>query len=280
MSKQYEWDININNNGNLNKLTEIAQYGVASTDYFRIFGGIDEANDCPGQDFGFDSIYFENKSKNDADEVHRIANELLDLFNGACRLTKKGYSNITINSIFFGKENLQISDELGDHFFLEIPENREYSYNNDLEQAFDSSLEQGLLVLAIGDEDVYDVLKHLREEASWVNFYKVLETLDRSLKSKNMSVFKKGTNERNRFDNAANNYSYTKYESRHAKKIPNGKVNKTYPMSTSEAHDFIYSVCKDYFHRIHDIEMPNVPREKRSLSVDDLDLGDMSKFVL
>ena len=77
VNPQKDWEVALN--GGPNDLRHISELGT-STDYFRVWGGIDYWNDCRNDHFSFNSIYFDGEQ--DEELVWQVAYELLSLFNG------------------------------------------------------------------------------------------------------------------------------------------------------------------------------------------------------
>ena len=111
MCLQTNWEVMLD--GDPQGLRSMAGYQT-SNNYFRVWGGLDDWNDCLNDHFSFDSIYFENEQDHYA--VWQLSYELLSLFNGASELfylNSKKLSIIGINFDEISTTYIKITSPLG-----------------------------------------------------------------------------------------------------------------------------------------------------------------------
>jgi hypothetical protein len=241
--EQGDWEVEIDGNGQ--DLKSMDGRG-GFTDYFRIWGGTDYLHDCPTTDYSFNSLYFYGRQDN---EVWQLAYELLSLFNGASELFKFKAHRPIIRGIKFRKRPLPFREPEQKLALLGRPPLRHDQWEKELSNASPTPRLR-LLVLATENEDIYMMLKYLGFEASWSNYYKLLETMETHAKLKGKEI--PGTKaERGRFTNNANNFSLVGYDARHGLKTLSDRQNTETAMSLQEAHAFITGRCKGYLNTVY-----------------------------
>ncbi|MFD2883255.1 hypothetical protein ACFS4T_11890 [Pseudomonas lini] len=92
--KQAEWSVELT--GDHKDLEALANAGSRS-DYFRIWGGVDDWHDCPNDRYYFNTLYFEGLR--DEEVVWQLTYELLGIFNS----TAEFFSASTHGSNPFGQ---------------------------------------------------------------------------------------------------------------------------------------------------------------------------------
>ncbi|MGP5144485.1 hypothetical protein ACTXKF_19130 [Vreelandella alkaliphila] len=237
----YQRDFQVILKGNSKYLRVISE-SPPSTDYFRVYGGVDHWNDCPSEDFSFDSIYFEKE--NDPELIWQISHELLSLLNGALKLFNYNFREFSIYRIYHFDKQLIFMESTSLIGLLGKPDIAGFDVKEEKKKAFQTSQVIGILALATDNEDVYMLLKYLSFEGGWSNYYKLMETVE-SCSAKHDIKMKIDKEERRRFANTANNFSLSGFSSRHGfKQIV--KENKTPMMSVEEAHCYVTELCKQY----------------------------------
>lgn len=93
MHMQSDWEVLLN--GNPQEIRQLCTWGH-SINYFRLWGGVDDRNDCPNDDFRFNSNLFEGQTQ---EGVWQITYELLNLFNGASALLEREPYKLSIYKI-------------------------------------------------------------------------------------------------------------------------------------------------------------------------------------
>lgn len=244
--RQQDWEVELAGNGQ-------DLYGMrgqgGSSDYFRIWGGVDHVNDCPSNDFSFNSLYFNDQR--DPEVIWQLAYELVNIFNGASELFTFQAKKQMIRGLYFLERQVLRSEPARVISLLGRPHHvNQHKWEEQLVNALQQSPRQGLLVLATEHEDIYMMLKYLGFEASWSNYYKLLETMETHAKLKGKEI--PGSKaERGRFTNNANNFSLVGYDARHGLKALSDRKNTETAMSLQEAHAFITGRCKGYLNTVY-----------------------------
>lgn len=242
--KQADWEVELK--GNAQDLYGLTR-GGGTPDYFRIWGGVDDWNDCPSDRYSFNSLYFEGQ--HDPEVIWQLAYELVSLFNGASELFEIRSRKQVIRSINFCGKPVRFREQARVISLLERPPMSQRKWTEHLSKAMQKSPRLALLILATENEDIYMMLKYLGFEPSWSNYYKLLETMETHAKLKGATI--PGTAAaRERFTNNANNFSLVGYDARHGLK-PVGKKNTGAVMSIEQAHEFITGICKAYLNTVY-----------------------------
>ena len=243
--KQEDWEVELAGNGQ--DLYGISR-GGGSSDYFRIWGGVDHQNDCPTNDYSFNSLYFNDQR--DPEVIWQLAYELVNIFNGASELFSFQARKQTVREIYFLGKRVSRRQQARVIALLERPRMSQHMWEKRLAQALLNSPRLGLQILATENEDIYMMLKYLGFEASWSKYYKLLETMETHAEMKGKKI--PGTKAaRGRFTNNANNFSLVGYDARHGLKALSDRENTETAMSLQEAHAFITDKCKSYLNTIY-----------------------------
>lgn len=243
--KQEDWEVELAGNGQ--DLYDLTGRG-GSSDYFRIWGGIDHQNDCPSNDYSFNSLYF--NGQRDPEVIWQLAYELVNIFNGASELFSFQAKKQSVREIYFQGKSVRRRQPARVIALLGRPRMHQHKWEEQLGKAMQMSPRLALLVLATENEDIYMMLKYLGFEASWSNYYKLLETMETHAKLKEKEI--PGSKaERGRFTNNANNFSLVGYDARHGLKALSDRPNTETPMSLQEAHAFITGRCKGYLNTVY-----------------------------
>ena len=239
MCQQSDWEVMLS--GDPQDLRQLSKAGI-STDYFRIWGGIDHWHDCLNDHFSFNSLYFENEQ--DSEIVWQVSYELVSLFNGASELFWQDYRKLSIHGINFQEKPVEFSAKISASGLLQRPAISPRKRDDELMKALNASPRLGLVVLATEHHDVYMILKYLDLDRGWANYYKLMETVDSHAALKKLQLVDVPA-DRKAFTNTANNFSLAGFDSRHGfKQIV--KANKTPAMKLEEAHVYITGLCKRY----------------------------------
>lgn len=243
--KQEDWEVELTGDG-------VDLYGMTgrggSPDYFRIWGGTDHQNDCPSYDYSFNSLYFNDQR--DPEVIWQLAYELVNIFNGARELFSFRSSKQSIQDIYFLGQRVRHRQQARVIALLGRPHMFQHQWEEQLGKALQISPRLGLLILATENEDIYMMLKYLGFEASWSNYYKLLETMETHAKLKGKEI-PGAKAERGRFTNNANNFSLVGYDARHGLKALSERENTESVMSLQEAHAFITGRCKGYLNTVY-----------------------------
>ncbi|QUG93143.1 hypothetical protein GR140_30740 (plasmid) [Pseudomonas putida] len=243
--KQADWEVELAGNGQ--DLYDLTGRG-GSSDYFRIWGGIDHQNDCPSNDYSFNSLYFDGQR--DPEVIWQLAYELVNIFNGASELFSFQAKKQSVREIYFQGKRVSRRQQARVIELLGRPRMHQHKWEEQLGKAMQMSPRLALLVLATENEDIYMMLKYLGFEASWSNYYKLLETMETHAKLKEKEI--PGSKaERGRFTNNANNFSLVGYDARHGLKALSDRPNTETAMSLQEAHAFITGRCKGYLNTVY-----------------------------
>lgn len=243
--KQEDWEVELAGNGNdLYGMTR----GGGSPDYFRIWGGTDHGNDCPSNDFSFNSLYF--NGQRDPEVIWQLAYELVSIFNGASELFTFRSRKQSIRGIYFHGKPVRTREQARVISLLGRPSMHQFKWNEHMSNAMQMSARLGLLILATENEDIYMMLKYLGLESSWSNYYKLLETMETHAELKGMKI-PGARADRGRFTNNANNFSLVGYDARHGLQPLSNRENTVAVMTLQEAHAFITGRCKGYLNTVY-----------------------------
>lgn len=215
--------------------------------YFDISGGIDHWHDCMNDDFRLSSVYFE--SEDDEELVWQIGYEMVSLFNGISLILDKSFRKIELESLNHQGSSVSKVNKVHVMSVLGEPSKlNKYCIEQEFQKLCKSDIRLLMLNLATEREDVYLLLKYFDLVHDWVNYYKILESIEAFSKFSgiNITVDKK---RRSAFTNTANNYQFSGIHSRHGfkKTIQN---NKTPSLSLNEAHDFIAEIANEYLNNV------------------------------
>ncbi|TFH82293.1 hypothetical protein [Pseudomonas kribbensis] len=244
MSSQADWEVMLT--GNAPDLRSLCNAGLG-TAYFRIWGGIDHMNDCPNDEYSFNSIFFDGED--DPNLVWQISYELLSLLNGASKLFSRGARELKIYKVLQGGKETDYQDAMLPLCLLGRPPISAYKWNDEMAAALGMSQRLALLILATENEDVYMLIKQFALNNSWSGYYRIMETIDSHARIKNINV-NEDKKVRESFTFTANNFSVTKFDSRHGFK-DKVKTSKMAVMSIDQAHDFIAGICKSYLEKAY-----------------------------
>jgi hypothetical protein len=247
MEKDSTWEFLLD--GNLQDFRQMSQeYG---TEYFNIYGGIDDLHDCKNDDFRMTTIYCDDED--DPRVVWEIGHELISLFNGASVLFRKDHIKASIYKLW--RKNIQV-----DYFPISSSSGLlgppSYSFlrrKTDLAKLKKEDFRLFLLCLATEHTDIYLILKYFNMEAGWITYYKIMETIESLAKEKNISL-KTNQSQRKFFTNTANNFSLSGLDSRHGFKQA-AKENKTSSMTIDQGYVFVSNLAKDYLCQLPCVRM-------------------------
>jgi hypothetical protein len=214
--------------------------------YFDISGGIDHHNDCMNDDFRLSSVYFDDED--DPEVVWQIGYELASLYNGVSSILAEGTRKLELADLLHNGTRVNKPQKRNIVALLGKPSISNYLYNKEFEKVQRSDVRFFMMNLATEREDAYLILKYFDIEGSYINYYKILETLEALSKKTDIpiSVDKKL---RKAFTNTANNYTLSGLDSRHGFKQA-VKENKTPSMELPEAHSFVASIAKEYLNQL------------------------------
>ena len=214
--------------------------------YFNISGGIDYYNDCISDDFRLTSVYFDEED--DAEIVWQIGYELSSLYNGISSIITAESRKLTLSELIHNGGKVIKAPRRNVVALLGKPNISNSLYVEEFQKARNADTRFLMINLATEREDVYLLLKYFDLEGSYINYYKILETLE-SLSRKTgipISIDKKL---RKKFTNTANNYTLSGLDSRHGFKEVI-KENKTPTMELPEAHSFVASLAQQYLNKL------------------------------
>jgi len=217
------------------------------SDYFNIYGGVDDWLDCPNDDFRMTTLYCENET--DPDVAWQVGYELISLFNGASILFRKEYRKASIYKLLHKGTPVSFAANRGTTGLLGKPPVSQDRIRREYENGSRSSIKFSLMHLATEHKDAYFILKYLDMEASWTTYYKLMEAIETFANEKNIEL---GTSKKTRrsFTNTANNFSLSGFDSRHGFKEL-AKQNNTESMSIEEGHAFVSSMAKEYLQKAY-----------------------------
>ncbi|MEI6709067.1 MAG: hypothetical protein WCK96_18240 [Methylococcales bacterium] len=237
-----EWEFLIR--GNPSALWSISQ--LCRSCYFYIYEEIGHF-DYSTDDFRMKTVFCNNET--DYEITWQIGYELVGLFNGAACLCDSSFQKIEIESLLYKghKEkwccNKELIGLLGEPSCL-----TQEKIKSELNISTYSDIRFWLISMATKHIDIYYILKYFNMNPNWDTYYKLMETLE-SFEPK----FKINKDERTSFTNTANNFSLSKFDSRHGFKNV-AKENKSSKMSLDDAHIFIRKITKDYIALKHGVK--------------------------
>jgi hypothetical protein len=240
---EYKWEFLINGDHRL--LRPFSEF--QENYYFNVTGGIDHWHDCMNDDFRLTSAYFE--SEDDEELVWQIGYELISLFNGISLIFDKNFRKLEIDSLLKNEKNVSKVNKLHIMSLLGEPSKlNQYVIEKEFQKLCRSDARLLMVNLATEREDVYLLLKYFDLAHDWVNYYKILESVEAFSKASGISITvdKKS---RSAFTNTANNYQFSGLHSRHGFK-KTIKENKTTALTLSQAHDFIAGIAKEYLNKV------------------------------
>lgn len=232
-----DWEFLLN--GSPNDLWSLSK--SQSSHYFHIYDVPDHLLDCDVNDYRMKTIYCNNET--DLETVWQIGYELISLFNGAARFMNVNFRKLEIDRLWNKEQDAEYRPNQNLIGMLGKPDLPHHQIaeemcrtNNDDRLAF--------LNLATENEDVYLLLKLFDLEPSWINNYKIMETVESLAKREDLDLdICKST--RKSFTNVANNFSISGFDSRHGfKQVV--KENKTPVLTLDDANIFIRDVAKSY----------------------------------
>lgn len=238
--RQCDWSVELT--GDHMDLGNLASAGNGS-DYFRVWGGVDDWHDCPSDRYFFNTLYLEGVENEEV--IWQLTYELLEIFNSATEFFCLGARKQSVQSIMH--KDLPITFQPKANVVSRIGRPRRMSprkWQQHMADASRVSPRLVLLILATENDDIYTMLKYFSLPGSWTTYYKVLETMETLARKKGFSVpVTKAA--RARFTNTANNFDISGYDARHGM-MPKGKDNPVDPMTLKEGHAFITDFCKSY----------------------------------
>lgn len=243
MITEYKWEFLINGDHRL--LRPFSEY--QENYYFNITGGIDHWHDCMNDDFRLSSAYFE--SEDDEELVWQIGYEMISLFNGISLILDKNFRKLEIENLLKNNKNVSKVNKIHVMSLLGEPSKlNRYSIDKEFQKLCKSDIRLLMLNLATEREDVYLLLKYFDLAHDWVNYYKILESVEAFLRASgiNINVDKKT---KSAFTNTANNYQFSGIHSRHGFK-KTIQENKTSALTLDQAHDFIAGIAKVYLNLV------------------------------
>lgn len=197
-------------------------------------------------DFRLSSIYFDDED--DPEVVWQIGYELASLYNGVSSILALGGRKLELEDLLHNGHPIGKPKKRNIVALLGKPNISEGSYNKEFERVKQSNVSFFMMNLATEREDAYLILKYFDIEESYINYYKILETIE-SLSKKTGITISVDKKLRKAFTNTANNYTLSGLDSRHGFKQA-VKENKTPSMKLAEAHSFIVSIAKEYLNNL------------------------------
>ncbi|KAB0498260.1 hypothetical protein [Pseudomonas lini] len=238
--KQAEWSVELT--GDHKDLEALANAGSRS-DYFRIWGGVDDWHDCPNDRYYFNTLYFEGLR--DEEVVWQLTYELLGIFNSTAEFFSLDAWKQSVRTIRYRDSPISFRPKANVLRLIGRPPRMSHrKWRKHLADASLVSPRFVLVILATEKEDIYMMLKYFSEPGSWSTYYKVMETMETLARQKGFSVPVAKT-AKSRFTNNANNFDVVGYDARHGL-MPKGKDNPVEPMTLEEGHVFITGFCKSY----------------------------------
>lgn len=214
--------------------------------YFHISGGIDHYHDCMNDDFRFSSVYFDDED--DPEVVWQIGYELASLYNGISSILGKVRRKLELADLIHNGVKVRKPPKRNIVALLGKPSISDHLYSQEFERVKQANVRFFMINLATEREDAYLILKYFDIEESYINYYKILETLE-ALSKKTGIPISVDQKLRKAFTNTANNYTLSGLDSRHGFKEA-VKENKTPSMELSEAHSFVTSIAKEYLNNL------------------------------
>lgn len=225
--------------GNPNDLWSLSK--SHSSHYFHIYDVPNHLLGCDVNDYRMKTIYCNNET--DLELVWQVGYELISLFNGAARFIDVNFRKLEIERLWYKEQDVSYRANKNLIGMLGKPNLSRHRIEEEMGRARgDDRLT--FLNLATENEDFYLLLKLFDLEPSWIDNYKILETVESLAKREELDLdICKST--RKSFTNVANNFSISGFDSRHGfKQVV--KENKTPVMNLEDANSFIRDVAKSY----------------------------------
>lgn len=244
--KQGDWSVELK--GDHMDLGNVATAGSRS-DYFRVWGGVDDWHDCPSDRYFFNTLYFEYAR--DEETIWQMTYELLDILNSTTEFFSLEAWKQSVVAIRHKDVPITFRPKAKVVALIGRPARMSYhKWRQHMDDALKSSPRLALLVLATEKEDIRTMLKYFSVPGSWSTYYKILETMETlARKNKGVSV-PVSRAERSRFTNSANNFEVVGIDARHGM-MPHGRENPVEPMTLEEGHAFITGFCKSYLNLVY-----------------------------
>lgn len=208
-----------------------------SSDYFNVYGGVNDYLDCRSDDYFLKSCLFEEGKLGSNPKVVKYFEILL---NGAFRILS-----------FESRYPIEIKYSRHNSLFSAMPVEPEYFSINDLNLAEFVKTEKVamLAIFSLVDEKVSHILQVASLGINFINLFKILETIKADIEAKDFG-FALTDNELTdckRFDYTANSPAVIGIDARHGLDEKKFKVAKALvPMSLKEAHTFVTSIFMRY----------------------------------
>ncbi|WP_447754545.1 hypothetical protein [Pseudomonas nicosulfuronedens] len=243
--RQGHWSVELT--GDHMDLGGLAHAGSKS-DYFFIWGGVDDWHDCPNDRYYFNTLYFEGVR--DEEVVWQLTYELVGIFNSATEFFSLNACKQSIRTISYRDRPIPFRPKADVLRLLgRPPRMSQRKWRKHLADALMASPRLGLVILATEKKDIYMMLKYFSEPGSWSTYYKIMETMETLARQKGFSI-PVAKAAKSRFTNNANNFDVVGYDARHGL-MPKGKDNPVEPMTLEEGHFFITGFCKLYLNQVY-----------------------------
>ncbi len=221
------------------------RHGFKKSDYFAVFGGIDEVHDCPNNDFYFMSKLFPKEPLVDGRE-DKIAVAQTNRKAKFFELLLQG--SLAMHSL----ESWPLSIGRGDSGLFVDPLAFQVSTLDERQFRATESLARHA-VLATAVPDYAYLLLTLQMGNNWSNWFKVVESIASEYPSPTKKVpgasppnaLRLGEDERKRFDYTANNPNVSGLQSRHGRNGW-GTASKIKPMTFEEGHGLVRRLMLGY----------------------------------
>ena len=241
MPKYYDWEFLLD--GDTQEFRNLVYQ--PGTILFNLYGGVDDWNDCPNDDFRLSTLYCDGET--DINVVWEVGNELISLFNGASVLYKRDYKKASICNLLHNGALCASSEIKHEYHMRPAPLGTPKCSDDILEKLEDQakklSKKLRLLYLATINNDVYCILKYLAMEENWVNYFNLVETIETFSGTYPVHPFSK--TKRDTFRRNAGTFSVSGFDSRHGfKDIAKEAPPKT--MLISEAYNLVVSAAEHY----------------------------------
>lgn len=237
MKSLHQWEAQLVG-GNAALLHQISSHNE-STGHFWIWGGIDHHLDCQSDHFSFNSAYLDDISDDD-DLAWQVAHELLSLFNGSISMVMPHEYRFRLLALLkdgYNTSHCERRNATGLLGTLPSSAARGKDYG-------DSSIIFRIQTLACTYQDAYHLVKLFEQDAGWVSYYKILETIESYTTTYGLNIPVDQKTKKS-FELTANNFSLSGFDSRHGFKQQVKKIS-TPPISLDEASRFITKYAQDY----------------------------------
>jgi hypothetical protein len=241
MSEATAWEFMLNGD-----TREFRQYAREQrTDYFNIYGGVNDWLDCENDDFRMTSVYCDGET--DSTAVWQLGYELISIFNGASILFSKNYRKASISKLLNNNIEVSYVKKMGIYALLGKPSINSHKMIEGFHNYIIYNRQFTLLHLATENEDVYFILKYLDMNPDWSSYYKLMEAIETFAKKSCINL-ETNQSERKSFTNTANNFSLSGFDSRHGFKEL-AKRNNTESMTLDQAYTFVTTMAKIYLQK-------------------------------